>query len=45
MLNMWRRRKGKEATRQSMVATLKRMQQAGTPVQDIVDEIESHTDH
>ena len=45
MLKMWRRRKGKEATRQSMVSVLKRMQKAGTPVQDIVDEIESRVNH
>ena len=45
MLKMWRSGKGKEATRQSMVSVLKRMQKAGTPVQDIVDEIESQTDH
>ena len=42
MLKMWRRRKGKEATRQSMVSTLKRMQQAGTPVQDILDDVETN---
>merc|ERR1712203_614848 len=45
MLKMWRSRKGKEATTQSMVSELKRMQKAGTPVQDIVDEIESHANH
>ena len=43
MLKMWRSGKGKEATARSMVTVLKKWQKAGTPVQDIVDEIELHT--
>ena len=45
MLKMWRSGKGKEATARSMVSVLKRMQTAGTPVQDIIDQIDSHADH
>ena len=40
MLKMWRSDKGKEATRQSMVSVLKEMQRKGTPVRDIIDDIE-----
>ena len=41
MLRMWRSDKGREATTQLMLSVLRRAQKSGTPVQDIIDDIES----
>jgi len=41
MLKMWRSEKGEKATKQLMLLVLKKMQQTGTSVQDIIDDIES----
>ena len=41
MLRMWRSDKGREATTQLMLSVLRGAQESGTPVQDIIDDIES----
>ena len=45
MLRMWKSDKGREATTQLMLSVLRRAQKSGTPVQDIIDDIESNHGH